>query len=62
VFHASWWDYSDVPFNLGGYICLKFSLAWGVAVVAEGRTIGENASVGPKAMLEKDVQDGEKLW
>ena len=35
---------------------------WGVAVVAEGRTIGENASVGPKAMLEKDVQDGEKLW
>ena len=35
---------------------------WGVAVVAEGRTIGENASVGPKAMLEKDVQDGEQLW
>ena len=35
---------------------------WGVAVVAEGRTIGENASVGPKAMLEKDVQDGENLW
>ena len=34
VFHTSWWDYSDVPFNLGGYICLKFSLAWGVAVVA----------------------------
>ena len=62
VFHTSWWDYSDVPFNLGGYICLKFSLAWGVAVVAEGRTIGENASVGPKAMLEKDVQDGEDLW
>ena len=34
VFHTSWWDYSDVPFNLGGYICLKFSLAWGGAVVA----------------------------
>ncbi|MFQ8832223.1 MAG: putative ABC transporter permease [Ruthenibacterium lactatiformans] len=34
MFHTSWWDYSDVPFNLGGYICLKFSLAWGVAVVA----------------------------
>ena len=26
VFHTSWWDYGDVPFNLGGYICLKF--AW----------------------------------
>ena len=33
VFHTSWWDYSDVPFNLGGYICLKFSLAWGVGIV-----------------------------
>lgn len=33
LFHTTWWDYSDVPFNLGGYICLKFSLAWGVAVV-----------------------------
>lgn len=37
-------------------------LKWGVAVVGEGVTIGENASVGPKAMLEKDVQDGENLW
>lgn len=35
---------------------------WGVAVVAEGVTIGENAKVGPKAMLEKDVKDGENLW
>ena len=35
---------------------------WGVAVVGEGVTIGENAKVGPKAMLEKDVQDGENLW
>jgi glucose-1-phosphate adenylyltransferase len=35
---------------------------WGVAVVGEGVTIGENATVGPKAMLEKDVQDGENLW
>lgn len=35
---------------------------WGVAVVGEGVTIGQNAKVGPKAMLEKDVQDGEDLW
>ncbi|MEF9970567.1 MAG: putative ABC transporter permease [Ruthenibacterium sp.] len=33
VFHTSWWDYSDAPFNLGGYICLKFSLAWGIGGV-----------------------------
>ncbi|MEG0616002.1 MAG: putative ABC transporter permease [Oscillospiraceae bacterium] len=33
IFHTSWWDYSDVKFNLGGYICLSFSLAWGVGGV-----------------------------
>lgn len=33
VFHDKWWDYSDVPFNIGGYICLKFSLLWGLACV-----------------------------
>ena len=31
LFHQHWWDYSDQPFNLNGYICLRFSLAWGVA-------------------------------
>lgn len=33
LFHTRWWDYSDQPFNIGGYICLKFSLAWGFACV-----------------------------
>ena len=31
AFHAKWWDYSQVPFNISGYICLKFSIAWGLA-------------------------------
>lgn len=30
-FNMKWWDYSDIPFNIKGYICLKFSLAWGAA-------------------------------
>ncbi len=30
IFHTKWWDYSETPFNIGGYICLKFSLCWGV--------------------------------
>ena len=34
LFHTTWWDYSDVPFNIGGYICLKFSLMWGIGGVA----------------------------
>ena len=31
LFAQRWWDYSDEPFNLSGYICLRFSLAWGFA-------------------------------
>lgn len=33
MFHAKWWDYSDLPFNIKGYVCLKFSLAWGFGCV-----------------------------
>ena len=33
AFHARWWDYSNVPLNLNGYICLRFSIIWGIAVV-----------------------------
>lgn len=31
VFHNKWWDYSSKPFNLHGYVCLKFSIYWGLA-------------------------------
>lgn len=34
LFHTSWWDYSDHRFQLGGYICLKFSILWGAAGTA----------------------------
>ena len=33
IFHMRWWDYSDQPFNIHGYICLRFSLLWGVGGV-----------------------------
>lgn len=28
LFHMKWWDYSDKVLNIGGYICLEFSLIW----------------------------------
>lgn len=34
LFHSKWWDYSNMPLNLNGYVCLLFSLIWGVACVA----------------------------
>ena len=33
LFHARWWDYSKEPFNFHGYICLRFSLIWGAAIL-----------------------------
>ena len=31
AFHMRWWDYSDYKLNLGGYICLRFFIYWGIA-------------------------------
>ncbi len=31
IFKQKWWDYTDEPFNIKGYICLRFSLMWGLA-------------------------------
>lgn len=33
IFHDKWWDYTDCPFNIMGYVCLEFSLIWGIACV-----------------------------
>ena len=33
LFHARWWDYSAQPFNLHGYICLEFSIIWGLGIL-----------------------------
>lgn len=31
ILHTRLWDYSNMPLNLGGYVCLLFSLIWGAA-------------------------------
>ncbi len=38
-FHARWWDYREKPFNLHGYICLEFSVIWGLGIVLVVREI-----------------------
>jgi len=30
IYHERWWDYSDIIYNLDGYICLPVSLFWGM--------------------------------
>ena len=31
TFHMRWWDYSDYKLNFRGYICLRFTIYWGIA-------------------------------
>ncbi|MCI8595944.1 MAG: putative ABC transporter permease [Clostridia bacterium] len=33
LFKTKWWDYSGEHFNIKGYVCLKYSLLWGIACV-----------------------------
>ena len=33
IYRIRWWDYSEMKFNLGGYICPQFSLLWGLGSV-----------------------------
>ena len=30
VFHIKWWDYSNMPFDINGRICLLFTIFWGL--------------------------------
>lgn len=34
IFRKQWWDYSGMPYQLQGHICLKFSLYWWALSIA----------------------------
>ncbi len=33
ILHVKWWDYSTEPFNIGGRVCLFYSIAWGILAI-----------------------------
>lgn len=33
ILHVKWWDYSNMPFNINGRICVYFSIFWGFLAV-----------------------------
>lgn len=39
LFHATWWDYSEKPFNIKGRVCLERSLEWGIIAAFVMRVI-----------------------
>ncbi|MDO5601319.1 MAG: hypothetical protein Q4G07_00990 [Oscillospiraceae bacterium] len=70
LFHTRLWNYSDKPFNLGGYICLLYSCMWGLGglfmlrlihpgiawlIALPGRTVGTVLLLLALAALFADV-------
>ena len=33
IFHVKWWDYSNMPLNINGRICVYYSIFWGFLAV-----------------------------
>ena len=33
ILHVKWWDYSGLPFNINGRICVAFSFFWGILAI-----------------------------
>ena len=56
LFHASWWDYSNVPLNLNGYICLPASTFFGVAGVTVSHFLHPYVAI-PMAYLPDVIEN-----
>ena len=54
LFHRQWWDYSEMPYQLKGHICLRFSLYWWVLSVA--------CIFGVQPLLERLYLQIEPAW
>lgn len=39
IFNIKWWDYSNLPFNINGRICLMFTVFWGILALVLMRLI-----------------------
>ena len=39
ILHVKWWDYSNMPLNINGRICLYYSIFWGLLAIFLMRVI-----------------------
>lgn len=51
-FHMRWWDYSRERFNLHGYICLRFSIIWGLGITLAVYLVHPLMSLNGKSALK----------
>lgn len=54
VFHIKWWDYSNLPFNINGRICLIFAVFWGLLALLLMRFLNPH--------IEKLIDKMPKKW
>ena len=54
-FHARWWDYSMRPFNFHGYICLEFSIVWGLAILLVIKVFQKYVEAKPTFFVESNI-------
>lgn len=57
LFKVRYWDYSHIPLNIHGYVCLWASLGWGLAAVLLNKFIHI-----PVEMFEKAVPGRVEQW
>lgn len=60
MFHVKWWDYSNLPFNINGRICVAFAFFWGVLAMY---LLGSfNPKIDKIIDKIKDKFPNEKMW
>ena len=57
LFHARWWDYTDMRFHFHGYICPRFSLIWGFLIVCVVKILQPFFSTRVRTLLAPRVLD-----
>lgn len=60
LFHTRWWDYTKFRGNLGGFICPRFSLLWGLGGIIMVRLVHPPVAAAVQAIppLALAVADG----
>lgn len=54
IFQIKWWDYSNMPLNMNGRICLLFTIFWGILAVVLLRLVNP--------FIERTIDRLPKKW